>query len=312
MQELKNIIGENEDARDSSTLFILGNGFDINLGFPTRYKDFFASDYFPFANNDNASHGLGRNVLRRGSVDKWYDLEHIISEYGSKVYYCSLAEIEGDKADFDRLKQALSSYLSSIDYSLPDENSVASRVLKSADDLMMPPMIYTFNYTSFELIANALGLSYHTASHVHGCLEKKDIVLGVGEYVELGSASSFLYKTSNIKYNPGELLNSFAKYDNIIIFGLSLSPVDYPYFEDFFRDVSSRAIKSKDRKYIRIFTYDEDSRMAILDNLRGMNSGLIKLNGYSNFDIIRTKDDIDETKVREVIEHLSKRWKVGL
>ena len=49
-----------EQAGD--TLLILGNGFDIDLGFPTRYKDFFLSDSFPFVNNDMSCHSLGHYV----------------------------------------------------------------------------------------------------------------------------------------------------------------------------------------------------------------------------------------------------------
>jgi hypothetical protein len=88
--------------------------------------------------------------------------------------------------------------------------------------------------------------------------------------------------------------------------------VDYPYFEDFFKDVASRKYMGDKKKYIRVFTSDEKSRLEILDNLRGMNSGLIKLRGYSDFDIIRTKEDIDMLKVQDVIDHLKVRWEVDL
>ena len=42
-----------------------------------------------------------------------------------------------------------------------------------------------------------------------------------------------------------------------------------------------------------------------------MNSGLIKLMGYSDFDIIRVKDEVDDAKVQEVIRHLSMRCEVA-
>ena len=42
-----------------------------------------------------------------------------------------------------------------------------------------------------------------------------------------------------------------------------------------------------------------------------MNSGLIKLRGYSVFDIIRMKDDMDALKVQDVIDYLKVRWEVG-
>lgn len=91
-----------------------------------------------------------------------------------------------------------------------------------------------------------------------------------------------------------------------------MSQVDYPYFEDFFRDVAGQKYMGDKRKYIRIFTYDEQSRMDILDNIRRMNSGMVKLMGYSDFDIVRTKDNMDETKVGEVLHHLEQQhWKIS-
>ena len=66
---------------EGNTLLIFGNGFDINLGFPTSYKDYFISDYFPFVHNDHKCHSLGHYVYEKGIQEKWYDLENILAEY---------------------------------------------------------------------------------------------------------------------------------------------------------------------------------------------------------------------------------------
>ena len=292
-----------------NTLFILGNGFDIDLGFPTKYQDFFQSEQFPFVHNDHYCHYLGHYVFEKGIQAKWYDLENILAIYGSRVVYNN-DETEGDKADYKRLAQGLMDYLNTIDYKRLRVGSVAAEIINAADDQLVPPTVYTFNYTDFDVISKALGISYSNAHYVHGSLKDGDIVLGVGEYVKLRPNASYLYKTSSIGYNSRGILNAFDLYETIIIFGLSLSQVDYPYFEDFFKDVSSRKYMGDKKKYIRIFTYDERSRLEILDNLRAMNSGLIKLMGYSDFDIIRTKDNIDADKVQEVIMHFSVRCEV--
>ena len=295
-----------------STLFILGNGFDLDLNLPTSYKAFFRSDFFPFVRNDPDSHGLGHFVYEQGVVQKWYDLEHLLADYGESVHSLSEEELEGDKNDYSRLVKSLTSYLNTIEYSAIDENSIAARLLKAADDLLVPPRVYTFNYTSFDSISSRLGINYSSASHVHGSLALDSIILGVGEYVKLGPFASYLYKTSNIYYDPGSFLTAIENFDTVIIFGLSLSQVDYPYFEDFFKAVATKPLVDTTKPYIRIFTYDEQSRMAILDNLRQMNSGLIKLKGYSDFDIIRTKDGMDADKVDAVIQRLSPRWEVDV
>ena len=294
------------------TLFILGNGFDLNLDFPTSYKDFFSSDFSPFVHKDHGCHSLGRFIYQKGVLDKWYDLENLLAEYGKNVGRMDDEGVQGDKDDYKKLVHGLADYLATIDFSKPNVNSVAAKILGAAEDLIVPPKFYTFNYSDFSTIALALGINCSTASHIHGSLRSKNIVLGVGEYVRLSPCVSYLHKTSNPTYNSGGILNALESYDTIIIFGLSLSQVDYPYFEDFFKDVSSRRYRGDRKKYIRIFTRDEKSRMEILDNLRGMNSGLIKLMGYCDFDIIKTEDNSDELKVKEVINHLSRNWKIAL
>ena len=295
---------------EHSTLFILGNGFDLDLKLPTSYADFIKSDYFPFVYGDCFINRLGRFIFKKGILQKWYDLEHLLAEYGQSVSYLTDEEYEGDKNDFRRLIEGLEKYLNSLEYKTIDEQSVAARLLKAADDELVPPRVYSFNYTRFDTIADRLGLSFSTASHVHGCLEENNVVLGVGEYARLGAFSSYLYKTSNINYNSGDFLTAIEHYDTVIIFGLSLSPVDYPYFEDFFKTASLKKDGGNSKPFIRVVTYDEKSRTSILDNLRQMNSGLIKLMGYTDFDIIRTKDAIDEDKVSQVIHRLSARWDV--
>lgn len=297
---------------EGNTLLIFGNGFDIDLGFPTSYKDYFQSEQFPFVHDDQICHALGHFVYDKGIQEKWYDLENILAEYGTGVKSANEKDIQDDKEDYQKLVQGLADYLNSIDYKQPRNDSIAASILRAANDTLVPPTIYTFNYTNLEEISAALDVEYSNVHYVHGSLKKNDIVLGVGEYVKLGQKASYLHKTSNLGYNAGGILNAFDSYDTIIIFGLSLSQVDYPYFEDFFKDVASRKYMGDRRKYIRVFTYDEKSRLEILDNLRGMNSGLIKLRGYSDFDIIRTKDDMDMLKVQEVIDHLKVRWEVDL
>ena len=288
-----------------NTLFIFGNGFDLDLGFPTGYKDYYLSDHFPFVHNDQSCHSLGHFLYDKGEKEKWYDLENLLAEYGMTVRYESEKDIQGDNEDYQQLVQGLANYLNSIEYRHPREDSMAANLLRAANYALVPPTVYTFNYTDFQMMSATLGATYTNVHHVHGCLRDNDIVLGVGEYVKLQQGASFLYKTSDLGYNARGILNAFDTYDNIIIFGLSMSQVDYPYFEDFFRDLASRKYMGEERKYIRIFTYDEKSRLEILDNLRGMNSGLIKLIGYSDFDIIRTKDDIDILKEQEVVAHLN-------
>lgn len=284
-------------ASDSGVLVILGNGFDLDLGLPTSYKSFFESCEFPFVKGDSRFHNLGKYILQHGVMDKWYDLEDLLSSF--RDYPKSIAK---NKTDYDRLIEGLMDYLGSVDLSKLKMDSVAACLMKALEDDLVQPDVYTFNYTSFDRISETLGLGYHNAIYIHGSLENEDIILGAGDYSELTSATDFLYKTSNTNYRSSSLLESLENAREIYIFGLSLSKVDYPYFEDFFSGIIQRTCSGK--KYVRIFTYDENSRMSVLRNIRSMNKGVIKLAGYSDFDIVCTCGN-DEKRVQSVMEHLS-------
>lgn len=335
-----NSVDVNFSNIDSSSLLILGNGFDLDLGYPTGYKDFVQNTNspdngsFPFLQKNKDYHNLGKFILKCTNVDKWYDLENILAEYGKPIpkrstdlylYGFSFSwilewlydwknnlldnhqNIDKDYLDYERLVKSLVLYLKSIDLSNPNKSSVAAKLLKSLSVQLLRPQIYTFNYTDLSVIGRALGVDDIYFEHIHGNLKDDNIILGVGDYATLRHSYDFLYKTSNYNYHSTNLFDALDTSENIFIFGLSLSQVDYPYFEDFFRNIAQGKY-SKVKKYVRIFTYDDSSRSDILRNLRKMNQGMIKLNGYADFDIIRTKNNVDKVKVKNIIDKLSSKW----
>lgn len=303
------------DVLDHGCVLILGNGFDLDLKFKTSYENFVENTpscthyFFPFVRGGHDFHKLGEFVLD-ATIHKWFDLEDILAQYGSNrdalfhTNHIVGTETE-NRTDFQRLVNGLKSYLSSLDFSRPDEKSVAARLLKSIpDDGLNFPTIYTFNYTDVVEIGKTLGVDIVSPFYVHGSLKNDDIILGVGDYANLLVSADFMYKSFQNPYRSSPILTDLAHCDTLVIFGLSLSQVDYPYFKDFFSKVSSG---NANRPYIRIITYDDASKLDILRNLRRMNEGLISLRNYSDFDIIRTKDGIDETKVQQLISHIQKR-----
>ena len=300
---------------DHGYLVILGNGFDLDLDFPTSYKHFVENENdqdhgaFPFVRGGEDYYALGRYVLE-ANIRDWFDLEDILATYGITHEHNVINQ--EDKSDYCKLVRSLNLYLQSLDLSHPKNDSVAARLLKAVTDCLIPPTIYSFNYTDVSLIGNALGLGVGSATHIHGSLAANDVILGVGDYVDLSPANDFMYKTSNEKYRSTNLFRELDTCDNILIFGLSLSLVDYPYFEGFFKKVSSGEYCHDRKKYIRIFTYDDESRMAILRNLRLMNKGMIALANYADFDIVRTKDNVDEEKVSIVLEKISTEWQIDI
>ena len=90
-----------------NNIFIIGNGFDLDLGLPTKYSDFANSEFWPEAkkqikqnrvnyhhNNDSGlktiSISLPEPILLENHLDKkrkldnWFDIENEILEYSKK------------------------------------------------------------------------------------------------------------------------------------------------------------------------------------------------------------------------------------
>ena len=325
-------------------LLVLGNGFDLDLGYKTGYMDFFGNDNpegegrFPFVEKGKDYHVLGKYLVKCKTVKEWNGLENVLAEYGRvdpskdfKRLFDGLTSKGGvvysvgnllnrifgklgkkqsarksardDHGDYNRLAESLRAYLASVELGRPRAGSAAARLLKAVGAARPAARVFSFNHTDFEEIARALGVPVAAPVYVHGNAKDGDMVLGVGDYVELRPNAQYLYKTSNANYHSRNMFEALDSSDEVYIFGLSLSQGDYAYFEDFFSKIASGSY-GPSRKFVRIFTYDDASRSAILSNLRKMNKGLIKLDGYADFDVLRTKDDIDESKFLHLLSRL--------
>ena len=78
--------GTNPDRRIA---LILGNGFDLDLGLKTSYKDFWESEYCPKDYPTPLIRHLNQRWKKGLEAVKWYDLENELLEYA----------VNGDKSD---------------------------------------------------------------------------------------------------------------------------------------------------------------------------------------------------------------------
>ena len=76
-------------------VFIIGNGFDLDLGLPTKYSDFANSEYWPVSESENNSvkevekkeaHSIKTPTLEDAietakNRETWFDLEGELLEY---------------------------------------------------------------------------------------------------------------------------------------------------------------------------------------------------------------------------------------
>ena len=161
-------------------VFIIGNGFDLNLGWKTGYWNFIESPYCPIKDSHSP---LALFLRQKTEIDRWYDLEAILREYASEGH-----EIDGhitnpckkDEDFFNELRYDLAAYLRKEMEKEVNKESVAAKVLYAVVDSGLFTSIYTFNYTDLRGVARQLGIHKDfTYASVHGSVEANSIILGI-------------------------------------------------------------------------------------------------------------------------------------
>ena len=99
------------------TCIVIGNGFDINLGLPTSYKDFVKSSHF----DDMIKRGneLAKYLKSKYELQNWIDIENELKTYSLERSDASF------KFNYQLLTFALINYLDNLDYSLMKRASAA-------------------------------------------------------------------------------------------------------------------------------------------------------------------------------------------
>lgn len=282
------------------SVLILGNGFDLDLGLKTSYKDFVMSSYWPFRKPGNyRMESLPHFLERRlGTIGTWYDLEEALAKFASQRIRPTSELIDKDKAYFKELIQCLKEYLQSQEDSfIEGENSdlftpasfFMSQFLQKDNHL-----IYSFNYTNVCRLFSKINSCFEkmcTCTHVHGSLEHGNIILGAGDQRELNDNYFEFYKSASPHYESNNLVEDLNSADEVYIFGHSLGLNDHDYFSDFFKMASRgahRPFPSRKTK-IRIFTLDDQSAMDIKKQLMILTERhLTGLYAHSDFEILKT------------------------
>lgn len=275
-------------------VFIIGNGFDLDLGWKTRYSDFSSSKFWI---GDSYGNNLKSQLNQDKCIEKWFDLEMSLLNYANadgkqQILHTPEYTINQDIQCFKELAQGLSNYLRREEKQKVNQYSVAAKVLKDILDNGYFTSIYSFNYTNLHGIAKQLGLSTDFRyEHVHGSLAKDSIILGVEDGKDLYPGYSFLYKTFSPYYESHHIQYELLEADEVVFFGHSLGQNDYHYFQSFFRRQCDENLEREQGKRITFFTYDDASRIGILEQLREMNDKKTNyLFGLNDLEFICTKD----------------------
>jgi len=304
-------------------VFIIGNGFDLDLGLPTKYSDFAKSEYWPAAApkkqieediryGDVPIEALGLDwaIEKAKNKETWFDLERELLVY-TKVreltrYVESSEEVKNNVDYFNKLRNKLNDYILDVQNNQKiSKDCIASVVLKAVVVNGLFENIFSFNYTNLNSIARQIGLQQNiNYIHLHGNVSDRSIILGVDE-TKLRRGYESLHKSSSRYYRSHDLYNSLNTAKEIVIFGLSFGRIDYSYFDKFFKQISEgKSITEEKKQYITIFTKDDNSRLNIITNMRNMGVSIQRLYAQSHFQIICTADDGEKQELSDFYKRL--------
>lgn len=294
---------------DSNRVLVIGNGFDLDLGWNTRFSDYMQSKYWPMNNHPGS---ILAHLERCRHITDWFDLEYEIGVYASGMITRKdpKAAQEINKNYFYQLVAGFKRYLLENTGKGVKADSIAAKVLGAILKNRNFSSIYSFNYTSLDDIAENLQLVCPiNYEHVHGSLRDDSIIIGAPEDVDLNDGYEFLYKTFSEHYGSNTLIHDLRDAKEVVFFGHSLGPTDYHYFQEFFRRQCHEGLTRKEAKKITIFTYDDASRIAILKQLRTMNEKKTNLlYNQNDFKIIMTSKG-ESPELLAFLEHLRKTTK---
>ena len=289
-------------------VLVLGNGFDMDLGWQTSYKSFAESEFWPFKDKKE---NLGGYLESHSKSDKWFDLEALLRSYSAKekpyvdTSWKHQRNIGQDEIHFKTLTKHLTNYLTAQENRDVNPDSTAAYLLKALCKQSDILKLYSFNYTSLDTILSKLSIREKVnCEHIHGELKDNSIILGIDENVECFTGYHIFIKPVQPTYSSHPILEDLYFADEILFFGMSFGDIDYPYFQMFFKD---RCDEEKyygkfSKKRIAIFTRDIASGRDIKYQLMKMNNK--KLMHMYNFNSLRffyTEDKVN----KELVDYLN-------
>lgn len=285
----------------STSILILGNGFDIANGYKTKYSDFYDSNYFK--NELNQGNILCKRIkdeINRNSL--WRDLEFALYKYSCELTNGNRVNNEFEE-EFNRLREALFHYIEEVAKDSVDEQGryCIKELYKCWID-KLNPQILSFNYTVFSVAMRNCRCMYNADDSFnqdyfipqHGCTyipqkyvnaTSDNIVLGIDDSQKVEDAHSFLYKSKQQRRDIGFLFDQFKQKDVFIIYGCSMGASDRVYFEKLF--------KLKNKKFL-VYHYNNESELK--ETIKSYNPDTFATNDIRFVKVNANAKVISETK----------------
>lgn len=297
--------------KPNKAVLVVGNGFDLDLGFKTRYCDFANSvewqEMYAQEAHNSCYYSLLKYLNDRKNTDNWLDIELALKDYTHvKTKDIWIHDKETDEREYHIICNTLKAYLKSHieNFSADITSTYAAKVLRCFQHDLDLRKIYTFNYTSLDLVSRILCLLHFVPyEHIHGTIGKDDMILGF----ETESPESvipgyeFLLKSSNKSYKHTELQNDLGDAEEVVIFGHSLNMIDSILFEDYLKELAQQ---THSNRRLTIITKDLASHQAILHNIRKMGVSVPKLFSRAQLEFIHSSDAEDTPKLNGLLHRI--------
>lgn len=287
----KKNVSSTEDKQRTGVTFLIGNGFDLNVGLDTKYTDFYK--YYLPRHNDELSTIIGENI------DTWSDLELSLGRCTGKlkdkeVFWkcepvleeCLLNYLEEQMKRINIIdEQKRRNICYNMRYSVtnfyekfPEKIKEYIKKILSDESEQIEYSFITFNYTdALERCLEAAekedqfmdGLWSEIGKrvlHIHGATKSGDIVLGVNDDSQITDREFRNNRSDRQRFIKEEIIehNGNANKERareiidrssiICIFGMSIGVTDKTWWQY----IGEWLKRDKDRRLI-IFAKDENS-----------------------------------------------------
>ena len=308
---------------------IIGNGFDIDLGLPSKYSQFIEGDEWKkivniilfFPDSEYRKHSLIYHLYKAANKDShWFNIEEEIKQFIHEHPNCLQDEVDGIKMEFDILQKALKEYLIRVSSKCKmDIEKYPYIFINKLANCMKKIVVFNFNYTkpiNFLPTQDYSPRFLQNQISIHGNLDNDRILLGCNEEDNeyYNSCLSFMYK-QNMLNKTNNITQCLLDAKDVVFYGHSINDMDFCYFKDFFNYVST---ENKNNKNITIITLNEDSERTIRDNINNQGISVSNLFDKPNlFEFIHTqrlndKENEELQKWENMLERISSKKRHGV